>query len=359
MEMQSLMARSLVLFALLIPAAGCGVRASRAESSPGAEAAVSVETVVAGSREVPRTITLTGTLLARRESAVAADANGKVISVAVERGQDVKKGAPLVRLDRRAAALVDAEASAQAAAADRQRSLAELECARAERLFAGGAINQAEHDRATAQCESARHTAAAANARRRMADKNLGDAVVKAPFSGVVAERLVNEGEYVRADSRVATIVDLDELKLELSVPETAIAALQPGAQVDFRVASFPGETFHARVKLIGAAVRRASRDLIVEATLANPGRKLRPGMFAVAEVAVGRNTLPVVPASALREAEGAQRVFVVVGGRVQERLVRVASRDGEVAAVLSGLETGERVVRAPRPELRDGLKVR
>jgi membrane fusion protein (multidrug efflux system) len=357
--MQSLFVRRLPLSLLLLAAAGCGIRPSRAEGTRAADGPVPVETIVAGARAVPRTITLTGTLLARRESAVAADAVGKVIAVAVERGDAVKKGQPLVRLDRRTAALVDAEASAQSAAAERQRTLAELECGRAQRLFAAGAINQADHDRATAQCESARHTAAAAEARRRMADKSLGDAVVKAPFAGVVAERLVNEGEYVRADSRVVTLVDLDNLKLELSVPETAISALQPGAEVAFHVAAFPDETFQARVKLIGAAVRRASRDLIVEAALPNPGRRLRPGMFAVAEVTVGRSTLPVVPASALRASEGTHRLFVVVDGRAQERLVRLGSREGELVAVASGLQTGERVIRAPRPDLRDGLAVR
>jgi membrane fusion protein (multidrug efflux system) len=319
---------------------------------------VRVETVVVGMRAVPRSITLTGTLLARREAAVAADANGKIIAVNVERGDDVKKGSPLVRLDRRSATLIEAEASAQAAAADRQRSLAEVECARARRLFDGGAINRAEYDRATAQCEAAAHTAAAAQARRRMADKSLGDAIVRAPFDGVIAERLVNEGEFVRPESRVATIVDLDSLRVELSVPEAAIAALTPGAEVRFQVASFPGETFRARVKRIGAAVRRPSRDLIVEAELTNPGRKLRPGMFAVAEVEIGQTSLPVVPATSLREADGSQRLFVVVDGHAEERLVRAAAA-GDQIAVSAGVRAGERVVRAPAPTLRDGAPVR
>lgn len=357
--MQSSLTRLVPIALTLLGAAGCGVRPTHAHMAPADTAAVSVDTIVAGTREVPRTLTLTGTLLARRESAVAADAGGKVTWVGIERGDDVKKGEALARLDRRAAVLMEAEANAQAAAASQQSALADVECARAQRLYAAGAINRADYDRSITQCESSRHQAAAATARRRMADKSLVDAVVKAPFAGMVAERLVNEGEFVPAGARIASIVEIDSLRLELSVPETAIAALQPGAEVAFQVASFPGETFRARVKYIGAAVRRQSRDLIVEAELANPGRRLRPGMFAVAQVAVGKNALPVVPATALREGDGAQRLFVVVSGRLQERLVRAGSREGEVVAVTSGLQAGERVVRAPQPQHRDGLAVR
>src|SRR5207247_7305129 len=97
-------------------------------------------------RAVPRTITLTGTLTANRESGVAADVVGKISAVYVERGSRVRAGAPLVRLDRRQAALIEEDARAQAAAAQTQATLAQSECARAAKLFHEGAINQAEYD---------------------------------------------------------------------------------------------------------------------------------------------------------------------------------------------------------------------
>ena len=199
---------ALASLTLLPLAAGCGVRESSAQSPtkvPAAEPAVSVKTAPVGVQALPRTLTLTGTLTANRESGVAADVVGKVAEIYVERGSRVRAGAPLVRLDRRQAELADAEARSQSAAVESQAALAQAECVRAEKLFADGAINQAEFDRSKTQCEAAALNAHAARARRQMAGKNLGDLVIKAPFAGIVADRFVNVGEYVRADSKVAT----------------------------------------------------------------------------------------------------------------------------------------------------------
>ena len=219
---------------------------------------------------------------------MAADVIGKVSEIYVERGSRVRAGAPLIRLDRRQAELVDAEARSAAAAVESQAALAQAECVRAEKLFADGAINQADFDRSKTQCESAALNAHAARARRQMAGKSLGDLVIKAPFAGIVADRFVNVGEYVRAETKVATVVQLTPLRLELSVPEQALSAFGVGADVAFKVAAWPNQTFTGKVRFIGATVRRATRDLLVDAVVENKDERLRPGMFAVAEVKLG-----------------------------------------------------------------------
>ena len=153
--LRSLAVSSLILLPLV---AGCGVRESSAQAPTKVQAtepSVSVKTAPVGVQALPRTITLTGTLTANRESGVAADVTGKVAEIYVERGSRVRAGQPLVRLDRRQAALADAEARSQAAAVESQAALAQSECARAEKLFADGAINQAEFDRSKTQCEAA------------------------------------------------------------------------------------------------------------------------------------------------------------------------------------------------------------
>jgi membrane fusion protein (multidrug efflux system) len=347
--------------ASLTAAAGCGIRPSKAEAQRReTDPAVSVATAPVATRQLPRTVTLTGTLTANRESGVAADVMGKVAATFVERGSRVAKGAPLVRLDRRQAALMAEEARSQAAAAETQRALAQADCGRADKLYAQGAINEAEHDRVRTQCQATTFAASAADARQQLAGKTLGDLVVKAPFAGVVADRFVTAGEYVRPESKVATVVQLDPLRLELSVPENALAKLGVGAEVRFRVAAFPEETFAGRVRFVGASVRRATRDLLVEAVVANKGERLRPGMFAVAEVELGAVELPVVPRGALRtdERAGTDRVFVVDAGRLQERLVHVGAPAGDAVAILAGLKAGERIVLSPAANLRDGLRV-
>jgi membrane fusion protein (multidrug efflux system) len=341
--------------------AACEVPASNAQGkSPPIDPAVTVKTSAVGTRALPRTLTLTGTLTASRESAVAADVTGKVAETYVERGSRVRAGAPLVRLDRRQAALMEAEAQSQAAVARSQATLASAECARADKLFGEGAINQAEHDRARAQCESAIQSASAATAREQLAGKTIGDLIVKAPFDGVVGDRFVNPGEYVRPDSRVATVVQLGELRLELGVPENALAAFATGTTVRFKVPAYPDETFTGKVRFVGTSVRRATRDLLVEAVVANKDERLRPGMFAVAELQLGQTTLPVVPKSALRSDEraGTDRVFVVADGRLIERLVHKGPASGDSVAIQAGLAAGEQIVIAPAANLRDGLRV-
>ncbi len=352
---------SALLLSLLTLASASCTQASASERSARAraEAAIAVATVEVTARPVAKTQALTGNLTANRKSEVAADASGKVAAALVERGSLVTAGAALLRLDRRSAAMVEEEAVAQAAAARTQQALAERECARAERLWADGAITGAEHDRTRAQCESAKLQATAAAARARLAGKSLGDAVVRAPFRGLIAERYVSEGEYVRPDTRVATLVEIDPLRLELSVPDAAVQVLQKSAEVEFQVAAFPNETFHAKIRYIGPALRRQSRDLLVEAVAANPDRRLLPGMFATAHLVTGAESRPVIPESAIRRDREVDRVYVVADSRLEERLVSLgASQDGGVV-VLAGLRAGERIVSPITPDLRDGAAVR
>jgi membrane fusion protein (multidrug efflux system) len=355
-------APSLLALALALGAAGCHAQASSpAAAAAGDPAPLAVKTTTAEAQPWPRTLALTGTLAANRDSDVAADALGKVIATFVERGTFVKKGAPLVMLDRRGAALGQEQARAQAALAERQLAQADSECARADRLFAGGAIHQAEHDRARTACEAARLQAAAAGAGARLAQKTLGDAVVRAPFAGLVVERHVTEGEFVRPDMRVVTLVEVEPLRLELAVPEAAFAQIADAQEVAFRVAAFPEETFRGRVRHVGGALRRSSRDLVVEAVVANADRRLRPGMFATADLVVGEAARVVVPAEALRPGSEttSDRVFVVKDGRVEERLVVVEARAGDRVALRGGLSPGERVVTPVSDALRDGLPVK
>ncbi|HKP59899.1 MAG TPA: efflux RND transporter periplasmic adaptor subunit [Polyangiales bacterium] len=356
------MTRSLTLLALLCAplAAACDSQ-SHAQATPTSiTPAMSVVTAAVAPRALPRTLKLTGTLIANRESAVAADTAGKVAAVNVERGSRVRAGAVLVAIDQRQARLLADEARTQIDSARTRSVLAQAECERGDKLFALGAINRAEFDRRKAQCDDAAIGVSVAGIRQEIAHKNLSDALVKAPFDGIVADRFVNTGEYVRADSKIATVVQLDPLRLELSVPEEALSAFGSEAEVHFQVAAWPDEVFTGRVRYLGATVRRSTRDLLVEAIIPNPDQRLRPGMFAIAEVVLGEVEWPVVPQGSLRsDAEnGTQRAFVVKDGRVEERLVQTGPAADGFVPIRAGLTNGERIVLSPAPELRDGVAV-
>jgi RND family efflux transporter MFP subunit len=349
------------LTALSISSLACASPVPEARADTG-EPALRVEAAEVVEAPVASYVVLTGTLLARRESDVAADASGKVLSATAERGELVKKGAVLALLDARTAALSAAEAHAQAKLSAAQESLAGADCQRADRLFEGGVISKAEYDRTRTSCTTAVHSTAAAGARAALAGKAVGDATIRAPFGGLIAERYVEAGEYVRADSRIVTIVDIDELRLELTVPESSVAAVAAGQQVDFQVQAFDGQSFGATVKHVGPAMRRASRDLVVEAIAANDDHRLRPGMFATARLRTGETKMAVVPKSALRKQGATQRAYVVANGRIEERVVSVREASiagrGDLVAIPSGLRAGERVVTRIDEAIADGKRV-
>lgn len=358
---------ALVVGGLALVGAGCGSRVDAA--APGKAAAgqpasaqqpasVKAETVEVSEAKVPSFLNLTGQLVAYEDSDVAAGATGKVLSVHVERGTVVKKGDVLVKLDARTASASAAEARAQLDVARTQKQLAEADCARNEQLFQGGSVSKAEHDRAQAQCHNAVAQATAAEARAQLLENNLADTSIRAPFDGVVAERVVSVGEYVQPPTKVVTLVAVDPLRLELTVPESSAAGVRRELPVEFSLTAAPGQLFHSKVEFVSAGLRRGSRDLVVEALVPNKDRKLLPGQFATVKLQLGELSLPVVPRAAVRDDGAQKRLFVVRDGQLEERVVQLGEGVGQAVGVLAGVRAGERVVAVARDDLRDGVKL-
>src|SRR5262249_350642 len=165
---------------------------------------------------------------------VAAGIPGRVFSTFVERGMPVGKGAPLAALDRRSASAAAGETDPEARVAAAQLRVAGQECKRAHHPLAAGAVPRVALARAQGQCDAARDARAAAEARRERATVSLSDATVRAPFAGVVAERYVTSGEYVSASTRVATVMAIDSLRVELTLPESAVTQVHEGTPIEF-----------------------------------------------------------------------------------------------------------------------------
>lgn len=348
-----------VLGSVAILSAGCSSAAEAQTLAPQAENPVAVQTVVVAARPMPRWLTLTGSLEANRRSDLAADGSGKVIETFVERGSFVEKGKLIARLDARSAALSAQEALASSKAARAQAELARIERERSEKLLAKGAVSPAEVDRRRTEDDAQRMGASAAEARAALAGKSVGDSLLRAPFSGLVAERYVSMGEYVRADTAVVTLLEIDPIRLAISVPESSLAAVRADQSVEFGVSTYPGERFAGTVRHVGVSLGEKSRDLVVEAVAPNADHKLTPGMFATARVRLADQEMPAVPLTAIKKGGGTPRVFVVVDGRLQERLVQLGEADDRFVGVVSGLALGESVVDAPGDDARDGVKAR
>jgi RND family efflux transporter MFP subunit len=358
--------RSLAPFALgallLVAAAPIATGCKKANATPPTtkqeEPPVEVKTEAVTPLDTPRTLRLTGTLRGKKETDLAANVAGRVLAIGLERGQAIEKGALVAQVDVRAAALALAEARVAVENSKTQEAINQADCARYEQLKAGGAVTALEYDQVTAKCKTAPLNREAAEARQSIAAKNVGDGAIRSPFAGVVTERYVEVGEYVQASSRVVSIAQVDELKLEFSLPEQNFPDVKLGASVGFRVGAYRSESFGGKVEHISGAVRE-TRDVLVEARVPNPDKKLLPGMFADIELTIGHEALPSVPKAAVFEANGKLNVLVVVDGLLEQRVVQAAPEITGRVPVRRGVALGERVVGRYAPGLKNGQRVK
>jgi len=338
---------------------GCHKPAPDGSAQVREEPPIAVQTEPAQTIDVPTTLRLTGTLRGDRETDLAANVSGRINATSVERGEQVKPGQVLAKVDTRAAALSAADARAQVGSIQAQAAQAQAECVRYEQLKAKGAISDLEYQQKIIQCSTLPLNVQAASARAALAAQNVGDGVIRAPFAGVVTERYVEVGQYVRQDSRVVTIVSADPLRLQLTVPEAQVASVKAGATVGFTVSGYADRRFEGKVRFVSGALRATTRDLIAEALVPNPERLLLPGMFADVELVTGSERLPSVPKSAIIEQDEQSRVYVVLNGRLEERIVALGPTVGDRVSIRRGVKDAEPVVVSELKGLSNGRKVR
>ncbi|HEY5925296.1 MAG TPA: efflux RND transporter periplasmic adaptor subunit [Kofleriaceae bacterium] len=339
----------LVLVALL----GCKKPSDSGQGSAKTPPAppLKVPSVLVSKAPTPDVIVVTGLVRADQRSEVTADTQGKVINVMIERNQRVKLGQPLVQLDTRSAALGAREAAANLAAARSQKQLADQECERTKSLLDKGAITRSEYDRQMAQCTAAQEQVAAVTARTAMMSKSVADGLVRAPFDGVISEKMVSPGEWVAPGKPLFTLVDDDPLKVELSIAEIAVPLVKQDQRVELVNVAHPDKRIGATIKRLGAEIGR-TRSLIVEA-IVDKDSGLVPGMFVEAHIKIGDvcpgeycKERPVVPLTAVAKRGKTFRAFVIKKGEVVETPVQLgpSPAEGQVS-ILSGLEPGDKVV--------------
>lgn len=343
---------------LALGVAACGQSAAGEQTEVRqADPARALPTVAVAKQGMPSELVMTGTLVADRQSDLAANASGRVLSTHIERGQRVTAGEVVMRLDARLAQFSAKAAKAQSKVAKANLELAALECGRVDRLLASGTISQAEYDRTKSQCASSQSSVSAAESQAALASVQAGDSVVKAPFTGIVAERYIDVGEYVLPQTRVISLVSVDPIRVQLAVPEAEVSKVVHGQTVSFEVIGF-AKPFTAEVEYMSPSLRETTRDLVVEAVAPNPDGALKPGMFATVRLGTGDVERLVVPTSAIGEVDGRPMVWVVREGRAVVQFVRVGAARGDRTALLSGVVETDTVVSDPPDDLVDGTRV-
>jgi membrane fusion protein, multidrug efflux system len=376
---------------------GCSGSGTARTVDPATQSATpSVAPIAAVEQPIDRFIRVTGTLTAEEQASVAAETAGRVVATPVERGTSIPQGAELIRLSQveTEASLGEAEANAaqiearlaitgndafdadrvaEVASAKANFDLATADFTRIAALLDQHVVSQAEYDQRHTALEAARHqyeaarNAAeqqyhglqAARARVVLARKSFSDTVIRAPFAGLVGERLVSVGDYVTRGMKVATVVRITPLRLELTIPEQFVSAVTVGQPVRFSVDAYTGRVFEGKVRYVSPALRADQRALTVEAAVPNESEELKPGMFATALVQQPTRTPAVlVPASAVAVNGGAARLYVVLGDRVEERVVTAGQKVDSLIEIVNGLKPGEFVASASVSQLVDGAKV-
>lgn len=335
-------------FLAAVAMAGCGAR-SEAEAGPEAakpEAAVMITVAPVATRAVERTVSVVGTLTANMQAEVASEVEGQVTGIDADLGDRVTKDQPLarVRSDVLEARLREAEASFDKATADE---------ARAHPLRDDKIISVQEY-------EQVRTALAVAKARRDQLRIEVERAVIRAPFDGSVAARLVDAGNYVRPGTAVFRLVQDDPLKFRGEIPEREVPSVQPAQPVRVTVDPYPGETFGGTLSRVGSASNPQARSLAFEALVPNADRRLRPGFFGRAEIVVRRDERAVaVPRSAVTTFAGVTKLFVVEDGVARERAVAVGVDLGDGwVEITQGVSRGQNVATSGLSKLADGTQV-
>lgn len=313
-----------------------------------------VTTIVAQQIEWPETLSAIGSVAAVQGVTVSADLSGTVDRIAFDSGKAVRQGDVLVELDTR-------QERAQLAAAEAQRDLARTNFDRMQGLLKDHVISRAEYDSATAedkQTEARVGEIRAAIQRKR----------ITAPFSGILGIRQVNLGQYLSSGDPIVQLQSLNPIYVNFDVPQQATSQMRIGRMVRITTDHLPGVEFNGRITALDSVVNAETRNIQVQATLANPEGRLRPGMFVQTEVALGAGR-PVIalPATAISYAPYGDSIFVITDLKgpngesyrgVRQQFIKLEGARGDQVGVISGVKPGDEVVTSGVFKLRNSAAV-
>jgi multidrug efflux pump subunit AcrA (membrane-fusion protein) len=417
--------KAFALLCLVVLAVGCGSKPDPTTANAAAPQPIPVSVVKAQVKNVPAGFQETGSFVADETSDIAPLVAGRVLSTPVDVGAFVHQGQVVCELDHRDAQLKLDQAKAQlaeanaavrqaqsriglgdgafdpnqvpeaaAARANYESSLAQAKMATADaqryaNLVNTGDVSKSAYEKARTQQETAEAQANAAkqqyegalNAARQsyqivsssqavlegmkaqlaQAEKAVSDTTIRAPFDGYITARPVAAGEYVALTAKIATIVRIGTLKLQLQTPEQRASRAKPGMTVLARVSAYPDRDFTGKVSAINQSIDPNSRVFILEARFDNPEGALRPGMFSTARVLLpGGEDAVFVPRNAVirDKTTDSFQVYVVQDGKAHLRVVLTGETDGDQIRILSGLAAGDVVATTNEGALYDGAPV-
>jgi membrane fusion protein (multidrug efflux system) len=306
---------------------------------------VPVEIVVAARRGITSSYSSTAALEARGEAQVVAKTSGVLLKLLAEEGDQVKAGQVLARLDSERPRLEVQRAQAMLAKL-------ESEYKRAKELYDRKLLAADAQERIRFDLDTQR-------AVFEMAKLELSYTQIVAPIDGVIAQRMVKEGNLIQNSQALFRIVDTNPLEAVLNVPERELAILRAGMPVSLSVDSSPGRTFAGEIARISPVIDPASGTFRVTCEFRDGSGELKPGMFGrIGVVYAQRENALTVSREALIEGDGATAVFVIRDGKARRVPVQLGMLNGGLVEILQGVEEGDQVVTTGKVTLRDGVDV-
>jgi len=321
---------------------------------------VKVITVKRGDISVP--LVAIGTIFPEYESKIGPKISGTIEIVYVDEGDTVQKGQPLVQLDQKNLLIAVRQGQAAVRVAEAQLKEAEVkgenlkkEKERLANLLKKNVISQQKYDdidtaysMAVTGMEVIRAQILSSRENLAMAEQNLSDTVIIAPFAGLIVERFINQGEFVSTmpPSPLFLMMNIDKVKTEIGLPEIHIARIHIGNPVDVTVDTYPGIIFKGTVSTINPMVDPVSRAFTVKVEIPNKNHRLKPGMFARVKIypTIHKGAL-IVPFKSVMKREGTTVVFVIEGTTVKLRAVTAGITNEREIEVIDGVKEGEEVV--------------
>jgi len=313
---------------------------------PATLAAIPVKTEAVRRGEMLTYVETHARLEAERQVDVLARTTGMVEEITVEEGHRAREGQILVRLDKGELELrlQQSQVALQQVTATYNRTLA---------LRERGMVSESEF-------ETVRHQFENAQVGYKEAELKLGYTDIRAPMPGVVMQRLIEEGDLMRANQPVLVVADLEPLLARIFIPEKRMHQIRERQEAQVRIESLPDGTFTGKIRMINPGVDPESGTVKVTLEIADTSGRLKPGMFATVRIITDRHARAlVIPKKALIIETDEDDVFAVVDGKARRTQVELGFIEGDDVEVLAGLEEGDPVITVGQEGLKDGTPVR
>ncbi len=327
-----------VMAAATLVMTGCGAGKKKAAADEGNKA-VAVKTAVAAGEVIPQNVEFTANIEPWQKNYIIPALQGARINrIYVKVGDRVSKGQLLVEMD-----------PTQYNTTKVQFETAKADYERVKRVYEAGGVSAQQLQQAEAQYLVYKETV-----------DNLAKHVkLYSPINGVVTNKFEDEGNMFTS-SPILEVMQMDKLKVQVSISEQFFASVKPGTPVAVSVDIYPGETFEGSVSLIYPAIDAGTRTFKAEITIPNSHNKLRPGMFARCTINMGDKEAVMIPDIAVQKQVGSNEryVYVINNGKAERRTVNPGRQIGQEIDILSGVQAGEAVAVTSFSRIADGTEV-